>query len=204
MRDLDADMATALTQGECTIALLADFEFESETIRMWTGIGELTYDGNTYQGGGNLVAVSPYQETQDLQAQGLKYSLSGVPSTLISIALQESYQGRICNLYLAIIPISNDNILTEDSSYILLEDGSYLLLENAAVLAYRLFSGIMDFMDISDDGQSSTIILSAENILTLLKRNKASRYTKEDQRARFPDDAGLDFISQLQDKEIVW
>lgn len=181
MRDLSTELEAAFTDGGAMVALLGEFEFESETLRLWTGYGQIVYNGNTYIGGGNLIAISPYQETQDLQAQGLRFSLSGITSDSLSLAFQEEYQGNPCRLYIATID--------EDRT---------------VISAYKFFTGIMDFIDVSDDGKESKLILSAENIMTQLKRVKVSRYTDEDQKSKYPTDQGLSLISQLQDKELVW
>jgi hypothetical protein len=204
MRDIPIGMQEAFQEGNTAVALLAEFEFSSGTLYMWSGYGSITWKGNTYLGGGNLISLSPYQETQDMQAQGLRFSLSGVPSDLLSIAFNDNYQGRPCRLYLVLLNVLDGYIQTEDGSFILQEDGSRIFLEDAALAGYRFFTGIMDTMDSSDDGKESRLVLSAENIMTLLKRTKVRRYTDEDQRSLYPDDLGLSLIAQLQDKEIVW
>lgn len=204
MRDLDTQMEVAFTNGNTANALLAEFNFESETLYMWSGYGSLSYNGKTYLGGGNLVNISPYQETQELQAQGLQFSLSSIPATLISTALQESYQGRECRTYIATVNLGDGALLTEDGDYILLENGGKILIEGGVMSVYRFFTGLMDTIDISDDGSESRIVLSAENILTLLKRRKASYYTHEEQIALYPNDLGFVFVPSLQDKEIIW
>jgi len=204
VRDLDSRMEAAFTDGSTTNALLAEFDFESETLYMWSGYGSLVYDGKTYLGGGNLINISPYQETQELQAQGLQFSLSGVPTTLISTALQESYQGRECRTYIATVNLGDGALLTGDGGYILQENGSKISLEAGVLSAYRYFTGLMDTIDISDDASESRIVLSAENILTILKRRKASYYTHEEQIALYPKDLGFVFVPSLQDKEIIW
>lgn len=183
-RDLPLDMATAVaTTGSVpySLHLLAEFRFDSQTIGMWTGVGNLVYNSMIFVGGGNLVGVGAYEETQDLQAKGMVFTLSGVPLSLISIAENEPYQGRAMRLHLALL--NPDRTINS---------------------AYRLFSGIMDTMDIKEGAETATIQLACESVLMLLKRTKERRYTDEDQKARFPADNGLSFIAQLQDKELVW
>ncbi len=203
MRDLSELMQDSFTGSGASVALLAEFDFPT-TLYMWSGYGNVEWNGNAYIGGGNLIGISPYQETQDLQAQGLKFELNGISSTLISAALQEAYQGRKCRLYIAIMQNVDTGIITEDGSYITTESGDIITVESQVLSAYKFFTGLMDTMDITDDGKTSRIVLTAENILILLKRTKTGRYTSEFQKSLYSDDKGLDFISQLQDKEIVW
>jgi hypothetical protein len=46
--------------------------------------------------------------------------------------------------------------------------------------------------------------LTAESRLIDLERSRERRYTSEDQKIDYPNDKGLEFIADLQDKEIVW
>lgn len=203
-RSLSSGMRDAVQQAELQAHLLGEFDFDSGTIRMWTGIGTLSWNGNNYLGVGNLAGISPVTETQNLQAEGLTFNLSGIPSDIVALALTEQYQGRPCRLYLAIVNFMGALAL-EDGSVLETEDGGGLMLESSIIdTPYRIFSGMMDAIEMSDDGQTATIALTAENVLMLLKRKKERRYTPEDQKSIYPDDEGLDFINQLQDKKVIW
>ena len=59
-------------------------------------------------------------------------------------------------------------------------------------------------MTISDGGDTATIKLTAESRLIDLDRSRERRFTSEDQKIEFPDDKGLEYVDDLQDKEIVW
>lgn len=184
MRDLSAAMQTAVGSSFVPAALLAEFDFDSAPVYAWSGIGDIVWDGKTFKGLGTLVNISNYTENQSLQAEGLTFTLNGVDSAMVAVALDEKYQGRTCKLWLAVV--ENDAAL------------SFILDP------YQLFTGLMDLMEISDNGTQATITLMAENIMALLKRSKESRYTAEFQKSRYPGDKGLDFIAQLQDKQITW
>lgn len=207
MRDLDPDFAAAFAAPRVIPALLAEMFFDSGTIGMWTGYGELVFDGVTFFGGGDLVGISSLQETQGTEANGIVVSLNGISPTLISLALAERCRGRAFRIYLASVE-TQTRIALEDSSgdAVEVEDGSgYVLAENIVTTApQRIFSGLMDTMEISDDGNSANIRLSVENILIIGQRPKVRRYTPEDQTRLYPSDNGLNFINQLQDKELVW
>ena len=62
----------------------------------------------------------------------------------------------------------------------------------------------MDVMTVDDDGATAQISITAESKLIDLERSRARRYTSEDQKIDFPNDKGLEFITGLQDKTIVW
>ena len=46
--------------------------------------------------------------------------------------------------------------------------------------------------------------VTAESRLIDLDVTRERRYTDADQKIDFPDDKGLEFIADIQDKEIIW
>ena len=68
----------------------------------------------------------------------------------------------------------------------------------------QIFSGYMDQMNIVDGGETSTIELMVENRLIDLERARVARFTSGYQKSIYPGDLGLDFVEDLQDKDIVW
>lgn len=201
-----ADMISEFSSGSFQPILLCDLEFDTQPRYLWNGLGDINFNGKTYRGGGDLLGLSPIEETQDIQAKGLVATLSGVPSNVVAQSLLEKMRGRPFRLYLAAISNSGLVMLEDSSGVVLLEDSSgYVELETYLVnTPYRLFSGLMDYVEYSNDGKTATLRLSVESILIYGQRNKVRRYTHEDQRKKFPNDLGLEFINQLQDKEIVW
>lgn len=206
MRDLTPAMEAELAGKSIEPVFMSEMMFSSGTIGMWSGYGTLTWGVKEFLGGGNFTGISPVEETQDLQAKGLVATLNGVPSNLIALALLERVRGRPFRLYLG-INTTRRYVATEDEpGRLVLEDGSgYVILENQLLDSpYRLFSGLMDFIEMKDTGSTADIMLSVESNLIIGQRAKISRYTSEDQKKKYPDDLGLDFINQLQDKEVVW
>ena len=173
------------------------------TLRMWTGVGTLTLeDGTEWVGTGNLLNVSAIEETAEMAVKGATITLSGVPSELLSLALSEPYQGRVCNIYFGTFSVGK--LLQEDGAFILFEDGSKILLQTGSTGFNQLFSGYMDQMNIADGGDTATIELMVENRLIDLERARVARFTSGYQKSIYAGDLGLDFVEDLQDKDIVW
>lgn len=163
-------------------ALFVHCNFDSGDLNLWTGMGSIIADGRTYTGVGTLLDISDIQESTTLAANGVKVTLSGVLSSLLSIARDEDYQGRTLEVLFAAI-----------------SDAGTLL--NDPII---MFSGFMDTMTINDGGDTATIILSVENRLIEFERTRVRRYTAEDQQIDHPGDLGLEFVADLEEKEIVW
>jgi hypothetical protein len=181
-RDVTAGMLTAADAAVMNPILLFEGNFPSGFLRLWSGLGPLGWAGETWTGGGTLVSIAPAEETVELAAAGARFVLDGIDTEIVAIALGEDYQGRACKLWFGALDA----------------DG--------AVIAdpVPLFAGRMDVMRIDDAGETASITLTAENRLIALERPKPLRYTAEEQRAAYPDDAGLDFIAELQNREVIW
>lgn len=181
MRDIDSTLATVLSGKMADIALFAQMDFASGTLYMWTGIGNITWDSKTFIGGGNLIGVSTFQETQELQAKGLELTLSGIPQDQIALALTENVRRKPFKMWLASV------------------------LDGVVVgTPYRIFTGMMDYLSMKDSGQDATLVLKVESSLIIGQRNKVRRYTSEDQNKYYPNDTGLNRMPSLQDKEVTW
>jgi len=182
-RTLAAAVATAVADDNIRAAVLTYFNFDSGVIRFWTGIGPLVWSGDTFTGAGSLGGIGAIEETTEIKATGLTFTLSGIPSSLITIALDEDYQGRACTCWIAFF----------DSNWALITD------------PVQVFSGRMDTMALSDDGENATIVVAAENRLVDLDRpNNVLYMTNNDQQALYPGDRGLEYVPAMQEAVIVW
>ena len=180
-----------------------ELNFDNNIIRTWTGVGTLVLDdGTEWIGSGQLITISTIEETQEMSVKGATLTMSGIPSNLLSLALSEPYQGRVCNIYFGTFSVGS--LLKQDGAYILKQDGGKLQLELGDTGFNQLFSGYMDQMNITDGPDSATIEMRVENKLIDLERARIARYTSGYQKSVYPGDLGLDFVESLQDKDIVW
>lgn len=198
---------TGLLDDEVIYPFFAvQFEFDSGPIRVWTGVGEATIDGNTYAGTGNLLNISSIEETAEMAVRGATLTMTGIPSELLSLALQEPYQGRVCKLYFGLFApewILTDGIWNDLGVWV---DANYW--QDSQVKTYanltEIFSGYMDEMNIDEGPDFATIEMKVENRLIDLERARVRRFTSAYQKSKYPSDRGLEFVEDLQDKEIVW
>ena len=208
-RDLTTTLTNALDDEVVQPFFAVELLFDSAPIRLWTGTGDATIDGNTYIGTGNLLDISAVEETSEIAVRGATITLTGMNSEVISLALQSPYQGRVCNLYFGIRRFNagsalwilhdgfwrDEKVWADDQAW---NDGDvYFALT-------ELFSGYMDEMNISEGPEFGTIELLVENKLIDLKRARVRRFSSGYQKSVYPNDKGLDFVEDLQDKEIVW
>jgi hypothetical protein len=202
-RDLATDIITALDDDVIYPFFAIELLFDGDnTLRLWTGLGTLTHDSQDWVGTGTLLNISTVEEASEIAVKGATVTLSGIPSSVISLALSQPYQGRVCNLYFGMFTV--DRLLQQSDDYILLQTGSKILLDTDQTSISNIFSGYMDQMNILETPSTSTIELVVENRLIDLQRARIARFTSEYQKSIYPTDLGLDFVEDLQDKDISW
>lgn len=182
MRDLSPTFAAAVAASAICPAILVFLDFEGAPVRLWTGIGSLSYEGETWLGMGNLASVEPLEEYSEIRSGSLGLSLNSVPNHLLSEVTSLNFQRRAAEIHLALFHPEYDN--------------------HTLIGVNLLLRGTMDTITISRAPESSTIKLSIANELARLRDSWGALYTDPHQRAAHPGDSGLRFIASLQDLEI--
>jgi len=180
-RDLPSAVATAIAAKVVPLAFFAEFQFASGTLRMWSGRGDKVWDSQTWTGAGEFGGISPADETSEIGASGLAFTLSGVPNSLRALALGDNYRGRVCKAWLAILDAS----------------------ENVTG-AYQFFGGRMDVMTITAAGETSRISIQSESRMIDLFRARSSRYTDAEQQRISPGDTSLSRVAKMAERPLPW
>ena len=178
---LQQQFKTSLRQRNLSRSLLLNWHLIAEMFGYGRATQTLQSRPETYIGGGQLLSISPIEETVEVAARGVNLALNGINSSLVSVALTESYQGRTAQVYFGVI--SSGAVVSDP---------------------YLVFDGRMDVMTIEDAGETASISLSAESRLIDLERARVRRFTDNDQQNQFSGDTSLRFVASLQDKEIAW
>lgn len=181
-RNLTPAMATAVDSEIVRPAVLVQIGFDSGNINVWSGLVDLSFQGENFEGKGGLLEVAPAVETVSVRATGTVFVLSGMKLGMIAATLAEPYRNRPARMWLG-----------ERNDAGQLVDDPYLVFEGRA-----------DVMMPALDGETSKITVTAESKLIDLTRPRHRRYTPEDQKAEFPADLGLDFVAGLQQEQIRW
>lgn len=180
MRTISGPAATALSGQTVPMAVLIDMELTSP-LRLCTGGWTLTWSGNTYTALGNLGAIDAVPENTG-EARALRFSISGVPSDLVALALAEPVQGKAVSVYVAVFDVA-----------------TYTILD--AVLEW---AGKLDVMTLIEDGATATISVTAEHAGADLLRARPIRYTDTDQQTLYTGDLGFEYVNDQADQTIIW
>lgn len=181
-RSVTTNFANAVAAGSVFPTILVEGNFDSGALRLWAGIGNLTWNTFTWTGAGTLLGIDTMGEKGTVEAIGTTLSLSGIPSSLVSLALAEPYQGRLIRIYQALLDSTGAVIADPDER----------------------FTGRADVMAIADDGTTATISMTVESRLIDLQRPRWRRYTNDDQQIDYAGDKGFEFVASIQDKPIKW
>ncbi len=181
-RSMTPAVSGEVAASRLTVVLFAEFLFDGGPLRVWSGIGEITWNGAVWTGAGDLGAVSAVTEAAEVRADNLTFTLSGLPASTIAIALAEPYQGRTCKLHIGFL------------------DGAGAVIADPVTV----FVGRMDVMTISEERNKAVLSVVAENRLIDLERPRIRRYTDQDQKSEYPNDRGFEYVAAMQEKKIAW
>ena len=179
---LDASIVNRLGADEQAMFFAIKAEFDTETIRVWTGTDDLIVGSESYLGAGSLLSIGSVEENLELTSNGLAVAISGMDSTVVNLALTENYQNRPITVFLGYVMGGTNEV--------------------AGTLT--LFKGRMTSLIVNDTPEGSTVTIDAENRLVDLDRPSNFRYTKESQNFLHSGDTGFNRVASLQDKQINW
>jgi len=169
--------------GKCVVFFF-EGTFTDGTVYLWSGIGDVTWNGHTWNGAGSLGSISQIEDTTSLSASGVRVTLSGVPSAAIQDAVDNMVTNQPCKLWFGFVNAAG-TIVADPC---------------------LMFSGLLDVPEISDDGQTCTISITYENRLRDLERPREWRYTHEHQQILYPGmgDRGFEYVAALQNWDGRW
>lgn len=170
---------TDFTATEVSLFLAVKMEFNGGDVLLWNGYEDVSISGETYIGAGDLLSISDVEETGEIAARGISVQLNGLDPAIVAVALGDNYQNRPVTVLFGAI-------------------------ESGVFTTTTLFRGRMDVLTINESANTAIIELTAENRLIDLSRPRTYRYTSEDQKLNYPNDKGLDYVADLQDKQLFW
>lgn len=181
-RGISTDLNAALRSSTVRPFVLLKAEFDSGVVPLSTHPRSITFDGIEYVGAGPIMKLGLPPEVAEIRAPGASIQLNGLDSSIITIAENESFQGRPITAYLGAYDASGAVIADPDI----------------------IGGGFIDQIEEIEDGDRATVTVTIGSELDDLERPRERRYTPEDQALDFPDDGAMRFVAALQDKEIIW
>ena len=172
-RGLSSAVKTQLASGSFVMAHLVKLELNSTYY--YTDFSSDIVDGSdTYSANGFLLGIGSVSESAKMTIGSLDLTVSGVNQILISDILNNGYIHRKVTIKRAFI---------NSSTYSLIE-------------SFSLYTGRIESMEIIDTGETSEINFAIANHWGDFARLSGRRTNSGSQNLFFPNDKGLDFITQ--------
>jgi len=180
-RPLTAAMSDELAERIYRPVVFAELNFDGGVERVHTWRGNLTVDGNTFVGLGEMVGVGDIVEGGGLSAEGLTVNATGLTDKWLQIARDEHMHGRTARLWFG--------LLDDDYALIPDPDGPYLMR--------------MDGNEITRDDETGTVFLKLQTLAVLWAQANIRRCTDEDQQAVNPGDRFFEFMPEMAERELI-
>lgn len=189
-KTIHSAVQASIDSGEFVGVILAKLHFN--TIRRYTNAYQAIYWDESgggdvkYEGLGNLAGLSVISETNELAAQTLQLTLSGIPNSTITDIFSNEYIGKPAYLWYATL---NKNTYAVEGG------------QNGPVL---IFAGSMDYGNI-EFGDTATITLNITSRLADWERSRGGRFNLAYQQQHVDaDDTGFRYVQALQHKPVSW
>src|SRR5690348_15578258 len=100
--DATSAFIAAIESGMIRPAFLVEANFTSGPLNVWSGKGDLTWNGITWTGVGQFGAVSTVEEGSTVEARGVTLTMSGIDVTLLTGIMTEFQVGLAATVWLAL------------------------------------------------------------------------------------------------------
>lgn len=101
-RDLTSGIQAAVAAESSTVIRLLELTYSGGTLRWTTAPQDIEWDSETWTAVGGVLQIGGAQESgQDMRAEGVPVTLSGVDSSIISIIRTSQFRGRDVVVYRA-------------------------------------------------------------------------------------------------------
>lgn len=182
MRAMSPEAVAVLSGPRLALAQLVYLDFPGGGIALNTSNADLVWDGITYKGAGALGEVSAVDDSPG-EIRGLQFSLSGVSSEYLAMALDASNTVPGTPVFI------RTAILDEDLQIV------------DAPLDWQ---GRLDTMSVEENGETCTIQVTAESTAVDLLRGAALTYSDADQKSLYPGDRAFELTASQIDTPVVW
>lgn len=180
-RDINPATLSASRGDHVRPFLTIDLDYPDGVVRATSLQQTIVIGGNTYYGMGVLGSLSEVVEGTESRSYGVTASISGIPGDFAEYLQSQDVQGRTATIKMGMM----------DQGFELIGD------------LVTVFVGRMDTQDITV-GDNTAVTVSIESLLIDWERPRIRRYTDVDQRAKYPNDRGFEYVAALQNMKLRW
>jgi len=154
----------------------------ADSLFLNTGYTSITYNGDTYIPGSNVVSLSAVEETKDVKTNAITIQLNGIPNTIIAALENVNAIGGIVTIYQA--------FWNEETGAI---QGQ----------VYQKWQGIINSHAVDEENTESgnvNISVECKNIVGAILNTKSGRFTSDSSFKQYTNnDASMEFVASMVD-----
>jgi hypothetical protein len=153
-----------------------------DPVYAWTGTGSITFDGITWTGVHGIASIETIGESTSGSAAGVKATLNSVPSEFEGDLADQAVRGCGYSLYVGAL----------DETY------------SAVRGVKRVWKGTLQTYEISDTGDTLSVIAGGESRMIDQRRPAIKRFTDAWQQRKHPGDRFFEYVSRMAEISILW
>ena len=181
-RPMTSGMLGAIEASQLLPAIFVQATMASGTVYLWSGLGNIAWNGQTWQGVGSLLNISTVEEKAEVRATGISITLSDIDSTLLTDVLGEF---QLCGPVTVFL-------------------GAFSAPGTLIANPITVWSGLLDQPTIDVSADTASISINCESRLIEMNVAVDRRYTDQEQQLDHPGDLGFSFVNSIQDQPIYW
>lgn len=181
-RGLTTEQRIAAKAPHRMVIALVDVHFSSGRLALALSPWDVSHSGVTYHRTGPLMKIEAAHESSK-SFEGIVISMSGLDSSIMALAANEPYRGRLVRVLKAYINPENGDLIGDPKVQ---------------------FIGRVRSMPIAENNNECTVSLRAEHYEAELQRPAPLRLNNADQERLYPGDKGAEYADLLEDKVVVW
>lgn len=179
-RDVTSNWLTQAQADTCSPVFLFEGVFEGLTLRLWSGVGDITWDSKTWNGNGWLRGFDDGTETDEIAENDCSVKLAGLPAQMVATILGNAQHNATGKIWIS------------------------FLSSGALVDPYLWFEGLLDEPNLEEGADEAVITVKYTTVLSLNARTREFRYDPETQKLFYPDDQGLDYMTATLEWDGFW
>ena len=178
-RNVDAGALANLTAKHVVMFPLVEMQLATGTLYVAGLPHQIDWNGHTWLADKGLGSIEPFTESSS-EISGCAFTLSGIPSSTVSLVLTENVRGR---------PVIVRNATLS---------GAVLSVDDSA------WTGQLDTLALQDNGETSIVRVTAESRLAYWQTPRPVNFSHAEQQLVDPTDTFYSRMTQMAEVTLVW
>ncbi len=185
MKTIDSTTLAEASQTNTYPIQLIKFQVtnnNNDSLFLNTGYKSITYNGDTYIPGSNVVSLSAVEETKDVKTNAITIKLNGLPNTIIAVLENVNAIGGIVTIFQAFWNDETNEVQGQ---------------------VYQKWQGVINSHSVDEENTDTgnvNISVECKNIVGAILETKSGRFTSDSSFKQYNStDASMEFVAAMVD-----